>query len=113
MRITDMARVMNPEDLERHIARVLANGAAPLGRMDNAWHITDRIGMSALIICKHMHSAPADVIHLNTLMSRYNIPRGYLVTPGKFNERTRNTARLNRAIILLDGDELNELGGDP
>ena len=111
MRITDMAKVMYPDDLERHIARVLSIDE-PLGHVEGAWHIIDSDGRPALMICKHIHHDMQDVVRLNTLMARYGIPYGYLVTPGEFDEQTQNAARLNRNIFLIDGEMLDVIGGD-
>ena len=104
---------MAPDAFERYVARILARGAQPLGRIENAWHILDRDGHPALVVVKHIHHEPDDVLHLDALMVRYHIPRGYLVHPGDFNTPTQDAAYIFDNITLVDLDLLEHLEAIP
>jgi len=106
MNIHDIARLMDPLEFEKYAAELLS-GAPALGCVERAWHILDLQHQPALVMCKHLMHNPEDVMHLHTLLVKYHIRRGYLITPGKFSQAIRDARKaFSSEILLLDGDDL-------
>lgn len=109
MNIHDMARVMDPLEFEKYAAELLS-GAPALGSIERAWYILDLQHQPALVVCKHLVHNPEDVMHLHTLLVKYNFRRGYLITPGKFSQAIRDARKaFADEILLLDGNDLEDI----
>jgi len=75
-----LTHALNPEDVERYIARALGDGEPPLGHYQEAWHIIRADDdLPALILFKHVVVSLDDLYRLCNLMFTARIYCGYLV----------------------------------
>lgn len=109
MDIREIARLLDPEEFEWYAAELVA-GSKPIRRIGRAIHVLDHEHVPALILCKHVRYDIHDVFNLNDLMIKHHFKRGYLITPGEFDEAIHRAAQaVTGEIRILDGRALDDL----